>query len=121
MDGHSFLGSLVKIGLKFLAASPQLQAETKLALAESLGQLKGDLSDMQGLPPDWKQLLQVLIHARNQRLLEDLKDEMAQVPPSGSIAVFYGAAHMDDIQSHLTNDLHYRAAEGAGCPPSPWI
>jgi hypothetical protein len=111
MDGSSFLGSLFKIGLQFIAASPQLQAMAKLTFIEAVGRLKGDLSDVQGLPPEWKQLIQVLIQARNQNLMDDLKVELKKVPSSGSIAVFYGAGHMDDLEKRITGDLHYRPSE----------
>jgi hypothetical protein len=111
MDGSSFLGSLFKIGLQFIAASPQMQAVAKLTLIEAVGRLKGDLSDVQSMPPDWKQLIKVLIEARNQNLLSDLKDELKKVPRSGSIAVFYGVGHMDDMEKRVTDELHYRPAE----------
>ncbi len=111
MDGSSFLGSLFRIGMQFIAASPKMQAIAKLTLIEAIGRLKGDLSDVQGLPPEWKQLIQVLIQARDQNLMDDLKDELKKIPRSGSIAVFYGAGHMDDLEKRITSDLHYRPIE----------
>jgi hypothetical protein len=111
MDGRSFLGSLFKIGMQLIAASPELQAVAKLTLIEAVGRLKGDLSDVQGLPAEWKQLVKVLIEARNQNLMDDLKAELRTIPRSGSIAVFYGAGHMDDLEKRVTGDLHYRPAD----------
>jgi hypothetical protein len=111
MDGSSFLGSLFKIGMQLMAASPELQAVAKLTLIEAVGRLKGDLSDVQGLPPDWKQLIKVLIEARNQNLMADLKVELKKIPTSGSIAVFYGAGHMDDLEKRVIGDLHYGPAD----------
>jgi hypothetical protein len=111
MDGSSFLGSLFKIGLQFIADSPQLQAVAKLTLIEAVGRFKGDLSGVQGLPPDWKQLIKVLIDARNQNLLADLNAEIKKIPAAGSIAVFYGAGHMGDMEKRVTDDLHYRPAD----------
>src|SRR5208282_4918762 len=111
MDGTSFLGSLVKVGLQFVAASPELQAVAKLTLIETVGRLKGDLSEVQGLPPDWKELIKVLIEARNKNLIDDLKTELQKTPGSGSIAVFYGLGHMDDLEKRVTGELHYRPAD----------
>ena len=111
MDGSTFLGSLFRIGLQFIAASPKMQAMAKLTFIEAIGRLKGDLSDVQGLPPEWKQLIRVLIQARNQNLVADLKDELKKIPRSGSIAVFYGAGHMDDLEKRITGDLHYRPSQ----------
>jgi len=111
MDGSSFLGSIFKIGMQIIAASPQMQAVAKLTMIEAIGRLKGDMSDVQGLPPDWKQLIKVLIQARNQNLMADLKAELKKVPRAGSIAVFYGAGHMDDLEKRVTGDLHYQPAD----------
>ncbi|HXR07788.1 MAG TPA: hypothetical protein VN765_10690 [Candidatus Acidoferrum sp.] len=111
MDGSSFLGSLFKVGMEIVGSSPELQGVAKLTLIEAVGRLKGDLTDLQGMPPDWKRLIQVLIAARNQHLLADLSAELKKIPPNGSIAVFYGAGHMDDLEKRLTGDLHYRPAE----------
>jgi hypothetical protein len=111
MDGSSLLGSLFKMGMQLIAASPEMQAVAKLTLIEAVGRLKGDLSDVQGLPPDWKQLIKVLIEARNQNLMADLKAELKKAPASGSIAVFYGAGHMDDLEKRVTGDLHYLPAD----------
>jgi hypothetical protein len=111
MDGSSFLGSLFKIGLQIIATSPKMQAVAKLTMIEAIGRLKGDMSDVQGLPPDWKQLIKVLIQARNKNLMADLEMELKKVPRSGSISVFYGAGHMDDLEKHVTGDLHYRPIE----------
>lgn len=116
MDGSSFLGSLFKMGLNFIADNPQVQAVAKLTLIEAIGRLQGDLSDVQGLPPDWKQLIKVLIQARNQNLLSDLAAELKKIPASGSVAVFYGAGHMDDMEKHVTADLHYVPAEDVWLP-----
>ncbi len=111
MDGSSFLGSLFKIGMEFIATSPKLQAVAKLTLIEAVGRLQGDLSDLQGLPEDWKHLVKVLIEARNRHLLADLNAKLKTIPASGSIAVFYGAGHMDDLEKRITGDLHYRSAD----------
>jgi hypothetical protein len=73
--------------------------------------LKGDMSDMRDVPPDWKQLLKVLIAARNQNVIHDVKTELKRVPRTGSIAIFYGTGHMDDMQHRLLDELHYKPAE----------
>ena len=116
MDGSSFLGSLVKVGLGFVAASPEIQAVAKLTLIQAIGQLKGDLSEVQGLPPEWKKLIKVLIEARNRNLVSDLKEELKKIPASGSISVFYGAGHMDDLEKRITGDLHYQPVEDIWLP-----
>jgi hypothetical protein len=111
MDGTSFLGSLVKVGIEFIGASPKLQALTKLSLIEAVGELKGDFSTMRGMPPELSQLVRVLIQARNQHVIGDLKTELKSLPRSGSIAIFYGAGHLEDMQQRVTGELHYQPTE----------
>ena len=110
MDERSFPGAIAKLMVTLLGSSPKLQAITKLALIETLGQVQGDLSQMQALPPEMKNLVQVLIQARNQTVLNDLKAELKRKSPPGSVAIFYGAGHMADLEKRLTHELHYRAA-----------
>jgi hypothetical protein len=110
MDGSSFLGSIFKMGLQFIGANPQLQAITKLTFIETLGRLKGDFSGMRGLPPDMKELLKVLIESRNQNVIEDIKTELGVLPRNGTISVFYGTGHMDDMERRVVRDLNYRPA-----------
>ncbi len=62
-----------------------------------------------------KRLDAILINERNKVVLADLKRLLRtskKAPkPLQSIAVFYGAGHMKDMEQHLVSDLGYRAAE----------
>ena len=111
MDGRTFLGSLMKIGIQFIGSDPKLREVTRLMLVETLGQISGDLSELHGVSPDLQRLIKVLIQARNQKVIGDVKTEFKQVPPSGSIAIFYGSGHMPDMEKRVVEDLHYRPAE----------
>jgi hypothetical protein len=108
MDGSSFLGTLLHAGLKLIGSSPKLQALTKVLLIEVLGQIKGDMSQMKGVPPEFQRLLQVIIRERNQVVFDDLKSELRAVMPPRSISVFYGAGHMADLEKRLREELKYR-------------
>jgi len=110
MQGGSFLDSMLQVGLRFLGASPKLQALGRLALIQIIGDIQGDLARLQGLPPEMKQLLEVLLERRNEKVLADLKQEVARLGRKGSIAVFYGTGHMPDLEKHLRQDLGYRPA-----------
>lgn len=109
MDGSSFTGGLIRFGLKLIGTNPKAQAMVKLAFVEILGRLEGDMGGMKGLPPDMQKLMSVLIASRNQHVLADLKTEAPGLPRSSSVAIFYGAGHMDDFERRLTRDLNYRA------------
>ena len=108
MDGSSFLGTLLHAGLKLIGSSPKLQALTKVMLIEVLGQLKGDLSQLKGVPPEIQRLLEVIIRERNKVVFDDLKKELRAFSPPRSISVFYGAGHMADLEKLLRDELKYR-------------
>ena len=108
MDGSSLMGFLVKMGIQFIGSSPQLQATAKFSLIETIGRLKGDLATMRGIPPELQRLLKILIESRNQAVIEDLKSGIKKLPASGSIAVFYGTGHMDDMETRVIEQLNYR-------------
>ncbi|MDB6122543.1 MAG: hypothetical protein JWQ71_1536 [Pedosphaera sp.] len=110
MDESSLLGSIMKLGMQFIGSNPKLQAMAKLTLIETLGRLKGEFSEMRGVTPDLKQLIKILIDARNQNVVEDLKTELKIVPRRGSIAVFYGTGHMEDMQKRITSEMKYQPA-----------
>jgi hypothetical protein len=110
MQGSSWLGALVHVGIKMIAASPKLQAVTKLMLIETLGQLTGDLAQMKGLPPEMQRLMAVIIQERNKTVIGDLKKALTKEHPPASIAIFYGAGHMADFEKRLGSELKFRPA-----------
>ena len=111
MDGSSWMGKLLQVGVKILGASPKLQAMSRLMLVELLGQIQGDLSEVQGLPPSIQEMMRVLIQSRNKVVMKDLKQTLDQNPQPSSIAVFYGAAHMNDFEKRLKSDHGFRFSE----------
>lgn len=110
MDGSSMIGALVHAGVKFISSSPKLRAMLKLVLIETMGEIKGDLAQMKGAPPEIQRLLAIIIQDRNKVVLDDLRREIHSPAPPASIAVFYGAGHMADFEKRLTQDLGYRPA-----------
>jgi hypothetical protein len=111
MQGQSLLNALIRIAIPFLATSPGLQAVTKLVLMEVLGQIEGNPANIHELPDSTKQLLEVLLEHRNQRVMDDLKRELPQMEINDSIAILYGVAHMPDLEQRLRTKLHYRPTE----------
>jgi len=110
MDGSTFLGSIVRFGVNWIGSNPQLQAMTKFMLIEALGNLTSELTEVKGLPEDMKKLLKVLIEARNQKVIADLKTELKTVPADGSIAIFYGTGHMGDMEKRVLREFNYKFA-----------
>ena len=54
---------------------------------------------------------EVIIGQRNQVVVDDVKTILADEPGVRSIAIFYGAAHMQDMAGRLEDQLGYRPAD----------
>jgi len=116
MDGSSTLGAVLKGVMELIGGSPKMQAMMKLALIETLGVLRADPSRMKGLPPDMQKLLEVLIRERNKAVIEDLRHELKRARSGTSIAVFYGAGHLPDMEMRFRKELNLRPAEDKWLP-----
>jgi hypothetical protein len=110
MDGSSVLGAILHAGVKLLGSSPKLQALTKVAVIELFGNLEGDISQSPALPSEMKRLIDVLIQGRNRVVVNDLKAELPKLRKRDSVAVFYGAGHMHDLETRIRKELNYRPA-----------
>ncbi len=110
MEGGSWLDAILQVVFQFLSTSPKLQGLSKLALMETIGEIQGDPAQMRGLPPQIKQLLDVLIARRNEKVVADLKLQLPRMAPGKSVSVFYGTGHMPDLEARL-RELNYRPAE----------
>jgi hypothetical protein len=111
MDGNSWFDALLQLALRFLGANPKFQALGRLALIDLLGQIQGDPSRLGGLPPEMKQLLEVLLQRRNEKVISDLKVEIKRVGRPASIAIFFGTGHMPDLETRLRSELNYRPSQ----------
>ena len=111
MDGSGFLGKVLQIGLRFIGTSEKMQAMVKLTFIEVLGSLDGDLANLEVPSPGLKELLHVLIQKRNAVVIADVQAALHEEHPPQSIAIFYGAAHMTDMEMRLRKEMGYRPAQ----------
>jgi hypothetical protein len=89
-----------------------LQVVTKVLLIEMLSEVSSDLPQMAAGAPGLQRLLKVLIERRDEVVMHDIRAVVsAQRKPFGSVAVFYGAGHMADLESRLRTELGYAPAE----------
>lgn len=116
MEGDSFMGIVMQFGLGILASSPKLQAMSKVTLIEVIAEVGGDPSRLGAVSPELKQLLEVLIAKRNQKVISDLKVAVKEVGKKGSISIFYGTGHMNEMEMRLRKELHYRPTEDVWFP-----
>lgn len=75
-------------------ANPELQAQAKTALGEQLAH--ADISKQ--LP---EQMYKAILLDRNKIVIETLEKQFKDQPDKKKIAIFYGAAHMPDLEKRL--------------------
>lgn len=111
LQGTGVMGGALTQMIGFLGSSPQMREMTKGMLIEVLGQA-GELIDVaKNLSPDVKDLFDVILTQRNAVVIADLQKQLAKRAPTESVAIFYGAAHMDEIAQRLRDELHYSPAK----------
>lgn len=105
-DMAASLGGMISL----MGSTPEMRETSKLMLIEALGQA-GELIDVaKAASPEMKDLFDVLITERNEEVLRQLRNQLARLGPGQSVAIFYGAAHMDELAKRLGSELRYGAA-----------
>lgn len=111
LDGSSLFAGVMKFGFAIIEKSPRLQALTKIILMETL-KIVGEngLGQMKNLPENMAPIFKVIIHQRNQVVIDELKTilEKRQVRQNGTIAVIYGAGHLEDLEIQLAEQCGYQ-------------
>ncbi len=111
LEGDSFALSLVQGILKLFQGNPQFQAMARLVIIETIAASEGDVSKLVGATsPSMRRLFKTLIDDRNAVVLRDLREAIRAKEPPASVAVFYGAGHMIDMETRLREKLGYRPA-----------
>jgi hypothetical protein len=116
LQGTGAIGQMMNNVIAVLGKSPEMQEMTKAVLVEALGNA-GDLLDLaRTASPELRDLFDTLLTDRNAVVLRDLRAQIAQRAPGDTIAIFYGAAHMDEIATRLRTDLGYVPAKQEWLP-----
>ncbi len=136
LDGSSPMAKLAGMLLGFVKMSPQMRTMTTvmmievLSKAESLADTdKPELNDdgtpkppkkraggMMGGMEQLRPMMQVILHDRNAIVAKGLKDIVAKEPNVKSIAAFYGAAHMPDLEAQLVKELDLKLVNETWTP-----
>lgn len=110
-QGEGAFGGVARLGVALLGSSSYLQAMAKLMLIETLGGFDGALPEGMDFGIDTEKLMRVLIEERNAVVIRDLRRLLKRNPRPRSVAVFYGAGHMPDLEKRLKRDLGLKSAE----------
>lgn len=111
MDGENPMLEQFLRGLEqLITASPMMNTTFKLMLVTQLSR-----AEPLGAGLD-AGMDKVIIQARNQVVVDDLQRMLQGDDAPISIAVFYGAGHMVDLEARLFDQLGYRATDGQWFP-----
>lgn len=102
LEGSSFQAKVIGFMLKFVERSPMLSSMMKLAMMDMLAMI--DTTDIMG---QFDVISDVILHGRNDIVIQYLKAELQAHPSYDDIAVFYGAAHMPGIEEAILTELGY--------------
>jgi len=105
VGGEGWRGVLLAVMLKIVTASPSTASAVKLVMLEMFAGMK----EIPAADPATKEMMEVILEGRNKVVEKDLQKAVRQSGGEKSIAVFYGAAHMADLEKHLTTELGYRS------------
>ncbi len=102
IEGESFQAKIIGFVLKFIERSPTMSAMMKLVMMDMLA-----LVESTEMLSQFEAIEQVILHGRNDIVIEYLKEALASNPDAKDIAIFYGAAHMPGIEEVILNELGY--------------
>ena len=118
LSGNSFVLNFLGKALSFLGKDPKFRALMKLAIVETLGAIEGDVTRLaKSSGPDMEKFMKVLLEDRNTIVFRDLRKVLKGKNPPKAIVVFYGAAHMPDLEKRMVEKLGFSPNETIGWWP----
>ena len=109
LSGNSFVLNFLGKALSFFGKDPKFRALMKLAIVETLGAIEGDVTRLaESSGPDMEKFMKVLLEDRNTIVFRDLRKVLKGKNPPKEIVVFYGAAHMPDLEKRLVEKLGFQ-------------
>jgi hypothetical protein len=107
MRGEGAMGGVINGFVKTIGESAEMREMMKTMLVEVLGRAGEFLDLARNSSPELKDLFDVILTERNAVVIADLRKQLEKLKDGESVAIFYGAAHMDEIAKHLRDDLRF--------------
>ncbi|MDX2132971.1 MAG: type II secretion system protein GspG [Planctomycetota bacterium] len=108
LDGSSTMAKMAGMLLGMIERDPQMSSLMRLMMIETLSQAEDLMGSMPGEMDDF---MRVIIHDRNEAVLDDLRRVLDREKTHASIALFYGAGHLPDLEKRLVADFGYEFRE----------
>ena len=106
LDGTSLASRFVSVLLGFIKASPPMAMSVKVMLVETLANAEAMMSGKGG-GDGLDAMMKVIVVDRNAEVFKDLENVLEREPGVKSIAIFYGAGHLPDMERRLTEDMRF--------------
>lgn len=107
LDGSSFSAKALGWVLSMMKTSPSMQAMGKLMMIEMLSRAEELTNSPSVMGAETSKMMQVIIVDRNKAVLADLAKVLEKEPTTPSVALFYGAGHLPDLERAVTGDMGY--------------
>lgn len=107
LRGEGDIGRKLDGMVGLMGSTPEMRETMKLTFIESFGQAGDIINAAKAASPEIRDMFDVLLTERNENVIRQIKARLPKLRAGESIAVFYGAAHMDQIMERLTAELHY--------------
>lgn len=111
IEGESFQAKIIGFVLKFVERSPTMSSMMKLAMMDMLAMI-----ETTNMLSQFDAIEKVILHGRNDVVIEYLKAQLAANPDANDIAIFYGAAHMPGIEEVILKDFGYEFESNTWAP-----
>lgn len=107
LDGSSFSAKALGWVLSIMKTSPTMQSMGKLMMIEMLSRAEALTGSTSLMGAETSKLMQVIIIDRNKAVLADLTAVVENEAQTPSVALFYGAGHLPDLERAITGDMGY--------------
>lgn len=116
MRGGGMGGQVFGTMLTRLSEQPGMRRGLAWVMVEVLGNMRGDPSQYVGVPDDMRELMRVLLTQRNKVVVRDVARLLAKDEPPRELAVFYGAAHMPELENTLAEAHGFKPVDTKWLP-----
>ncbi|MCC5785347.1 MAG: type II secretion system protein GspG [Phycisphaerales bacterium] len=105
MSGGGLSGRMATVAVRLIGASPRMREVFKAMIVETLADAE---RAMAAQPAAMQRMMQVILHDRDEVVLNDIGRVLEESGRYGSIAVIYGAAHLPGVEKGLKERYGYK-------------
>lgn len=105
LEGKSLSARVVSLLLGFIQNAPQMQLMVKVMLMEATSRADDAMGAAGPQMANLNKMMKVIVSDRNRVVLDDLRKVIDAEPAVTSVAIFYGAGHLPEMEKSLADDF----------------